>query len=187
MDDLETQCLSLLNFEVPVFYRYVDDIFMIVPKTEIHTVLGVFNGYHPHLKFTHEIEKQSSIPFLDIIIIRENNVLTTNWYRKPTFSGRYMNFFSNHPLNYKKITNLVDRAILLSDNSTRIISILLKKFFEIIVTPHQLLTNKLEKDSKIYNIDKMIGILITEIITLTRGTAFPSLLPKNLAKISNAS
>lgn len=41
----------------------------------------------------------------------------TNWYRKPTFSGRYVNYFSSHPHNYKirVITSLVDRAILLSD------------------------------------------------------------------------
>jgi hypothetical protein len=41
----------------------------------------------------------------------------TNWHRKPTFSGRYVNYFSNHPLRYKNntITSLVDHAILLSD------------------------------------------------------------------------
>jgi len=43
--------------------------------------------------------------------------LLTNWYRKPTYSGRCINFFSNHPEQYKfnTINNLVDQAILLSD------------------------------------------------------------------------
>ncbi|EZA54490.1 hypothetical protein X777_05745 [Ooceraea biroi] len=49
-------------------------------------------------------------------IIRDNNKLITNWYRKPTSSNRYINFFSNHPLQHKigVIFNLVDRALLLS-------------------------------------------------------------------------
>ncbi|XP_011883882.1 PREDICTED: uncharacterized protein LOC105571024 [Vollenhovia emeryi] len=58
-----------------------------------------------------------SINFLDTTIIRNNENLLTNWFRKPSFSGRYINFYSNHPIKYKTniITNLVDRAILLSD------------------------------------------------------------------------
>ncbi|XP_019886125.2 uncharacterized protein LOC109610764 [Ooceraea biroi] len=40
------------------------------------------------------------------------------WYRKPTFSGRYVNYFFSHPLNYKisVFNSLVDRAVLLSDD-----------------------------------------------------------------------
>ncbi|KYM98511.1 hypothetical protein ALC62_10773 [Cyphomyrmex costatus] len=38
-------------------------------------------------------------------------------YRKPTFSGRFLNFLSNHPISQKRgvIYSLVDRAFLLSD------------------------------------------------------------------------
>jgi len=31
MDDLETASIRKLDFKVHVFYRYVDDIFMIIP------------------------------------------------------------------------------------------------------------------------------------------------------------
>ena len=117
MEDLETHCLLLLSFHISFFKRYVDDIFAIVPRSGIDELLRVFNSYHTRLKFTFEIEKNSSLSFLDTTVIREGIVLLTNWYRKPTFSGRYINYFSNHPLKYKIniIRNLVDRAILLSD------------------------------------------------------------------------
>ncbi|XP_024892886.1 uncharacterized protein LOC112468084 [Temnothorax curvispinosus] len=117
MEDLETHCLQLLSFHISFFKRYVDDIFAIVPRSGIDELLRVFNSYHTRLKFTFEIEKNNSLSFLDTIVIREGTVLLTNWYRKPTFSGRYINYFSNHPLKYKinTIRNLVDRAILLSD------------------------------------------------------------------------
>jgi hypothetical protein len=117
LDDLETHCLQLIDTTLPAFFRYVDDIFAIVPTCKINQILDIFNSYHPRLKFTCEIEKNMSIDFLDTTVIRNDENLLTNWFRKPTFSGRYINFYSNHPLKYKTniITNLVDRAILLSD------------------------------------------------------------------------
>ncbi|XP_011859448.1 PREDICTED: uncharacterized protein LOC105556944 [Vollenhovia emeryi] len=117
MDDLETQCLQSLNFNITTFHRYVDDIFTIVPTSKINDILLAFNTYHPRLKFTHETEVNDSINFLDTTVQRCDGLIT-NWFRKPTFSGRYVNFFSNHPLKYKvnTIANLVDRAIILSDS-----------------------------------------------------------------------
>ena len=89
-----------------------------MPKNAINTVLDVFNNYHPRLKFTFETETDNSMPFLDTLVIRDDGMLITDWYRKPTFSGRYINYFSNHPHKYKinTIVNLVDHAILLSDD-----------------------------------------------------------------------
>lgn len=117
MVDLESHCLGMLNFDVSLFYRYVDDVFAIVPVTEVRTILDALNSYHPRLQFTYELESNGSLSFLDTRVIRDNGVLITNWFRKPTFSGRYLNFFSHHPLKYKVsvINSLVDRAVLLSD------------------------------------------------------------------------
>ncbi|EZA46433.1 hypothetical protein X777_00163, partial [Ooceraea biroi] len=71
------------------------------PKSYVHEVLGVFNNYHPRLKFTCEFENDNHINFLDTIVIRDGNVLITNWFRKATFFGRYINYLSNHPDNHK--------------------------------------------------------------------------------------
>ena len=53
---------------------------------------------------------------LDLNIKIENNKIITNWYRKPIWSGRYLNFYSNRSLANKIdiIYSLTDRAILLS-------------------------------------------------------------------------
>jgi|GEM_PF-1112420 len=118
MEDLEVTCLNNLDFSVQVFYRYVDDIFMIIPITKLNQVLTNFNNYHPRLKFTYEIEHDNTLNFLNTSVIRtSNNTLITNWYKKPTFSGRFINFYSSHPYVYKlnTIKTLVDQAILLSD------------------------------------------------------------------------
>ena len=65
------------------------------------------------------MESDKKINFLDLTIIRKNNCLITDWYQKPTSSGRLLNFLSNHPLNQKRniVFNLTDRAISLSHKS----------------------------------------------------------------------
>ena len=56
----------------------------------------------------------------DLEIIKlDNGKIVSNWYRKSTYSGRMLNFISNHPFQNKVaiIKNLVDRAICLSHES----------------------------------------------------------------------
>ncbi|EFN61454.1 hypothetical protein EAG_10027, partial [Camponotus floridanus] len=101
MDDLETHCLSLLSFNVPLYYRYVHDIFNIVSRSKIDEIVSTFNNYHQRLTFTHRTESDSCISFLDMTVIRSNGRLLTDWYRKLTCSNRYINFYSKHPFKYK--------------------------------------------------------------------------------------
>jgi len=120
MDDLEINCLKKLDFKINNYFRYVDDIFLTVPRNKIDVVLKTFNGCHHRLMFTHELENNLSLSFLNTLVIRGGEgELKTNWFRKPTYSGRCLNFFSSHPDRYKvnTINNLVDQAILLSDKS----------------------------------------------------------------------
>ena len=119
MEDLEVFYLQKLNSIYDIYIRYVDDIFMTVSASEVEHVLEVFNSYHDKLKFTVEKEVNGQLNFLDVSVIRDKGEsIITNWYRKPTFSGRYLNYHSEHPNEHKisVVTSLVDRAILLSDD-----------------------------------------------------------------------
>jgi hypothetical protein len=42
-------------------------------------------------------ESGSEVPFLEVLVNRKGMTLGTKVYRKPTHTGRYMNFNSNHP------------------------------------------------------------------------------------------
>ena len=104
-----------------LYKRYVDDIFLICNKNYIKKLTSVFNSYNENIQFTIENENKdnNSINFLDIKIFRNNNSFAeTNWYRKDTFSARYINFFSHHPIKQKIaiIFNIIDKCILLADN-----------------------------------------------------------------------
>lgn len=121
MADLETKCMNILESRfqcTPIFYfRYVDDTILCIKREHLPHVLEVFNNYDPHLQFTHEIENNGRINFLDLTLIRQENQIKTNWFQKPTTSGRILNFNSFHSIQQKRniIYNLIDRATLLSD------------------------------------------------------------------------
>jgi len=162
MDDLETFCISRLDFSVQVFYRYVDDIFVIIPKTKLDPVLKSFNGYHPRLKFTCEIENNNMLNFLNTTVIRtDNGKLLTNWYRKPTFSGRYINFHSSHPFIHKlnTIKNLVDHAVLLSDEQFHRTNLsIVQTILENNSYPSHIIVNEIDKRYKILKNNKFLII-----------------------------
>jgi len=115
MQDLEKRVLETFNFDIPFYFRYVDDLVMAVPTSKIKLVIETFNSIHSSLQFTSEIGHKT-INFLDTTIIIKNNRIIFDWYHKPTFSGRYLNYWSQHPLSQKKgtIIGLVDRIFLLS-------------------------------------------------------------------------
>ena len=53
----------------------------------IKEILENFNSYHSRLKFTHEIEFENTLSFLNLLMIRkEDGIIETNWHRKNTFS-----------------------------------------------------------------------------------------------------
>lgn len=109
--------MSVLSFSAPFYIRYVDDIILAVPIDEEVATLDIFNTFHPRLQFTMEVGTDNKLNFLDVIIMVQDDHFIFDWYHKPTFSGRYLNYFSQHPVCQKKgtIIGLTDRVFLLSN------------------------------------------------------------------------
>lgn len=115
--DLENSVLNSFDFDILFYGRYVDDTFLIIPKDKLQTVFNTFNKFHPRIQFTIESEDNHQLNFLDINIHRDNQGnIFTNWYRKKSYSGRLLNYLSDHPIHQKIaiIKNLTDKAINLS-------------------------------------------------------------------------
>ena len=89
-----------------LYERYMDDVICVVNKSEVNDRLSMINNLHPCLKFTHELENNGQIPFLDMLICNQNGKLSSKWYRKPTDTGLTLNFHALAPLKYKKICNI---------------------------------------------------------------------------------
>jgi hypothetical protein len=62
-----------------------------------------------------ETVANNKIPFLDVQVIRKQSAIITTVYRKPTHTGRYLNFLSNHPPHVKRgiIRSLYSRGTII--------------------------------------------------------------------------
>jgi hypothetical protein len=97
----------------PIFYRrYVDDCFLIFTSRD-HMVpfLSYLNSKHPNIQFTYELENNSSLPLLDVKVIRSNGSFSTTVHHKSTSTGLFTNFDSFIPMTYKKglLLSLISR------------------------------------------------------------------------------
>ena len=96
--------LNRFSTNKPVMWlRYVDDVFCLfdIPEAKITEFHSRINKWHNNLKFTREYEQKSSLPFLDVLVTREENQLTTSLYRKPTHTGLYLLWESCQNRQYK--------------------------------------------------------------------------------------
>jgi len=121
MRDLESECLNRINCQPTFYYRYVDDIAMAIPSDSTDTILRSFNSYHERLNFTIEYEESRSLSFLDLLLTLSDNTIHIDLYHKQTFSGRFLFFYSSHPLCHKVgiIYSLTDRFSYHIRNSTK--------------------------------------------------------------------
>ena len=97
MDKLERDFLSTSRLIPLVWWRFIDDIFMIWQHSheELCSFLDALNSFHETIKFTAEIS-DISVNFLD----KEGN-LSTDLYTKPTDSHLYLHYSSYHPKHQK--------------------------------------------------------------------------------------
>ena len=114
MEDLESKALATSLNPPSLWKRFVDDTFIITKKSHKNSLLEHINSIDNNIKFTcEEFRDDGSIPFLDILIIpEEDGRLNTTVYRKPTHTDLYLQWDSHHniPSKYSVIGTLFHRA-----------------------------------------------------------------------------
>lgn len=104
MSFLETDFINNCpnNFKPLYYRRYVDDILALFSSSDhAQSFLNYINLSHPNIQFTLEVENNNTLPFLDVLVTRKQNKFETSIYRKPTFSGLGLNYFSSCPKKFK--------------------------------------------------------------------------------------
>ena len=102
------------------YFRYVDDtVAAFNNKDDCNNFFTDLNCLHPSLRFIQEKESNSSLPFSDVLVERQNSDFVTSVYRKPTFTGQYLrcNTFSPTKRKTDLISTLVHRAFMICSKS----------------------------------------------------------------------
>ena len=91
------------RFPKPFIYlRYGDDTFV---SFKFHSYALEFfdtlNQLHSSLSFTMEEESNDQLPFLDVLVESGDSSFLTSVYRKPTFTGLYLDWHSFAPKSRK--------------------------------------------------------------------------------------
>jgi hypothetical protein len=99
MEHFETFSLNKVHLKPKCWFRFVDDTFVVLPhgQSSPTSFFNHLNSIPPHIQFTMEMEKDSSITFLDVLVYHPpNGSLTHQVYRKKTHTNIYLHAQSHH-------------------------------------------------------------------------------------------
>ena len=112
MVELKTSVIPNLSNKVKLWKRFVDNTYCLARSEYKGSILLALDSFHENIRFTFEIEKDNTIPFLDILVIRKPGKIETAVCRKKTCTDLYMNWYSFAPKGWKweTLKTLVLRA-----------------------------------------------------------------------------
>ena len=148
---LEETIVPKLQNSMPAWRRYVDDTFTLVKKGKLNEIITTLNNFHPNISFTHEIEQEGKIAFLDVLIKKEENgSVQTGVYRKATNNSIYIHWNSYAPKQWKvgTLSGMTRRAYEICSNEnelTKELAHLRKVFTTTNGYAHQLVSSVMKK------------------------------------------
>ena len=97
----------------------MDDTFTIMPDiASAEIFLDTLNHCHPSAKFTMEVERNASLPFIGVELLNLAPRIKTTFYVKPTNTGLLLHYQSRVDNRYKRslVTTMLDRAYRISSD-----------------------------------------------------------------------
>ena len=119
MAHLEEKVFNANPQAAPLIYaRYVDDVFLLLENiNQLHDIKTLFEN-NSVLRFTYEEQKNNQLVFLDVLLQKINNEITTSVYTKETSTGDCINYSGVCPEQYKTglVKTLLQRAYNISSD-----------------------------------------------------------------------
>ena len=114
MEEIEEMVISTFPYPPKWWFRYVDDSHSCLRKDQVDKFHEHLNPVNSNIQFTWELENTNGqgLLVLDNITSRRGTEIQVDVYRKPTHTGRYLDFSSCHPLCHKRsvVITLLKRA-----------------------------------------------------------------------------
>ena len=101
------------DFKPNYYRRYVDDTFLLFKnQNQIPLFKQYLNSKHPNIQFTSEIESNSQLPFIGVMVTHAGHGFSTTIYHKPTDTGLGINYhsFTDSTTKSNSILTLVHRC-----------------------------------------------------------------------------
>ena len=99
MVELEKIIIRKLKREVKLWRRFVDDTICFAKMDSLNCILLTINSFHKNIKFTIEIEQNSMILFLYVLLLRTPQKIHATVYRKNTNTNLFIDWNSFTPNN----------------------------------------------------------------------------------------
>ena len=98
MEYFEEMALQRAVVRPKKWLRYVDDTFVIWngKMDELSVFHQHLNSLRPSIQFTMEEESDVQLPFLNVLVKKDDCRLITSIYRKRTYTDRYIHYTSDH-------------------------------------------------------------------------------------------
>ena len=97
LEFLECGPFKYITPNTDCYFRYMDNILLIYPQDlDLHSITDRLNNVELSIKFTYEHESNNTLPFLDILLIRNINKLEFKVYYKPTCKNDHIHFYLHH-------------------------------------------------------------------------------------------
>ena len=89
MIELERLLVPNLS-KIKLWGRYIDDSICFAKFGPIEYIISVLNSSHRKIKFTYEVGGNAKLAFLDVLLMRNDEDITTAVYRKESISDAYL-------------------------------------------------------------------------------------------------
>ena len=103
MGKFEKQAIEGYELKPWFWKRFIDDIFLIWEhgESEFIKFMEYLNSINPNIQFTYKYSSEC-IEFLDVLVKREGQSLTTDLFVKETDAHQFLHFDSCHPFHTKR-------------------------------------------------------------------------------------
>ena len=97
MEGFEEEAINTADDKPSLWVRYVDDTSTIWPHgpEKLKRFHNHLNSQNDSIQFIIEKEDNNSLPFLDVLVTKEGNRMTTSIYRKPTHTDQYLHYHTS--------------------------------------------------------------------------------------------
>ena len=101
MVELKKIIIPKLDKEVKLWRRFVNDTICFAKMDSLNHISLTINNFHKNIKFTMETKQNSTIPFLDVLLIRTPQKIHKTVYRKKANTNLYIHWNSFASNNWK--------------------------------------------------------------------------------------